>query len=65
MPDHPIQEYDERLIEKFQKAKQRIIRNRLIMITIINIATFFTMILAMLYYQWMWVDFVVKKNQFD
>lgn len=58
-------EQEEKLIEKFNLAKNRMVRNRLIWVTILNVLTFLTIIVAMAYYEWIWVYVVFKKGRFD
>lgn len=58
-------EQEEKLIEKFNLAKNRMVRNRLIWVTMLNILTFLAIIFAMAFYQWIWVDITFKKGRFD
>lgn len=60
MAQEEAQEQEEKLLEKFNKARKRIVRNRLLLVSILNVTTFFSFVFAMAYYKWIWV-----KVRFD
>lgn len=58
-------EQEEKLLEKFNQARKRIVRNRLLLISILNVITFFSFVFAMAYYEWIWVEIKFRQGHFD
>jgi hypothetical protein len=46
---------EEKLINKFNQARSKMARNRLILVSFLNALTFFSFIFAMAFYEWIWI----------